>query len=195
MNGDTYSTHLPNNLAPGQYMVRHEIIGLHIANSPGGAEFYPSCTQITVSGNQTGVPGSNDTVALPGAYSDTEPGILGNTFFDPGPYDFPGPAINPNLASGSVAITDPAPSTNGLPDPTLPASSAAPSATGQSNLSGSDDDDDDDSDCDDMDDSSSMPSATASANNAISSATSDSDSYNYLPRQVSRVMRRAYGNI
>ncbi len=42
--------------------------------SDGGAEFYPSCTQVRISGNGNGAP--NATVTFPGAYSDTEPGIL-----------------------------------------------------------------------------------------------------------------------
>lgn len=74
MNGDTYTTHIPANLSPGDYLVRHEIIALQLATAQGGAEFYPSCSQIRVSGNGTGVP--QETVALPGAYSDTDPGIL-----------------------------------------------------------------------------------------------------------------------
>lgn len=42
----------------------------------GGAEFYPSCTQVRVSGSGNGAP--NATVSFPGAYSDSDPGI-----FDP----------------------------------------------------------------------------------------------------------------
>lgn len=72
--GDTYSTHVPMDLAPGDYLVCHKIIGLQLATTEGGAKFYPSCSQIRVSGNKTGVP--QVTVAFPGAYSDTDPGIL-----------------------------------------------------------------------------------------------------------------------
>jgi len=39
----------------------------------GGAEFYPSCTQVQISGSGTGTP--NDTVMFPGGYSDSDPGI------------------------------------------------------------------------------------------------------------------------
>ncbi|KAI5115985.1 hypothetical protein M0805_004642 [Coniferiporia weirii] len=94
MNGGTYSITLPENLASGQYLIRHEIIALHLATTLGGAEFYPSCSQISVGGNETGVPSTSDLVSLPGAYSDNDPGIFDPTVFDDGAkYVFPGPAI------------------------------------------------------------------------------------------------------
>ena len=55
-------------------MLRHEIIALHLATSLGGAEFYPSCTQLRVGGSGSGTP--NQTVSFPGAYKDTDPGIF-----------------------------------------------------------------------------------------------------------------------
>lgn len=67
---------LPANIAPGAYLIRHEIIALHLATVAGGAEFYPSCSQIRVGGTGTGAPTADELVLLPGAYSDTDPGIL-----------------------------------------------------------------------------------------------------------------------
>lgn len=67
---------IPSNLAPGNYLLRHEIINLALAQSSGGAEFYPSCSQLTVSGSGTGAPASSELVSFPGAYSDSDPGIL-----------------------------------------------------------------------------------------------------------------------
>lgn len=209
MAGDTYSTHLPENLAAGDYLVRHEIIGLHIADVVGGAEFYPSCTQIRVSGNQTGLPNSNSTVSLPGAYVDNSKSLVGN-FFDPIDYEFPGPTIDPKLASGGVAITNPAPKTDGQPDPTASATASSSKATQTA------DDGDDDDDCEDEDDGeisttvsssvsatvtiststsstvSASATSTASANNAVVSGTSDETGYSYRPRRISRIMRREY---
>ena len=74
VNGQTYSFNLPNNIEGGDYLIRHEIIALQLALSEGGAEFYPSCTQVRIGGNGNGTP--NATVTFPGAYSDTEAGIL-----------------------------------------------------------------------------------------------------------------------
>jgi hypothetical protein len=56
MNGKPASVILPTQVAPGDYLVRHEIIALHLAVTLGGAESYPSCTQIRVGGSQTGTP-------------------------------------------------------------------------------------------------------------------------------------------
>jgi hypothetical protein len=71
--GAPYQLTLPENLSPGGYLLRHEIIALQLAVSVGGAEFYPSCTQLLVGGSGNGQP--NATVTFPGAYSDTDPGI------------------------------------------------------------------------------------------------------------------------
>ena len=76
LDGSPITVELPQNLAPGGYLVRHEIVALHIASSRGGAEFYPSCLQLRVNGNGNGVP--DETVRFPGAYSEDHPGILGN---------------------------------------------------------------------------------------------------------------------
>ncbi len=73
--GQTALVTLPSNLAPGNYIIRHEIIALQLAQSEGGAEFYPSCTQLKVGGDQTGAPEPDELVLLPGAYKDTDPGI------------------------------------------------------------------------------------------------------------------------
>ena len=76
-NGASFDVTLPQNLAPGGYLIRHEIIALHLAEQIGGAEFYPMCTQVTIGGNGNGVP--SPTVSFPGAYSDTDPGIYDPT--------------------------------------------------------------------------------------------------------------------
>ena len=67
---------LPSNIAPGQYLIRHEIIALHLANQKGGAEFYPSCAQLRIGGNGTSTPSANELVSLPGVYDDNDPGIF-----------------------------------------------------------------------------------------------------------------------
>jgi hypothetical protein len=102
-NGNPVTLALPTQVAPGDYLIRHEIISLQNGGSPGGAEFYPSCTQVRVGGSQTGTP--DQTVSFPGAYSDTDPGIDDPNVYDPGsPYTFPGPPVS-NLASPSDMST------------------------------------------------------------------------------------------
>lgn len=65
--GAAWTVTVPPNLAPGQYVLRHEILGLHVAGTRNGAQFYPSCAHLTVSGSGTQQLPSG--VALPGAYN------------------------------------------------------------------------------------------------------------------------------
>lgn len=68
-----YQYTIPSCLKPGYYLVRHEIIALHAAYSYPGAQFYPGCHQLQVTGSGTKTPTS--LVAFPGAYKATDPGI------------------------------------------------------------------------------------------------------------------------
>lgn len=129
MNGALATVKLPDNLAAGNYLIRHEILSLHIASTPQGAEFYPGCAQLIVGGSQTGRP-QGELVTFPGAYSDNDPGILGN-FFGGGEYNFPGPRIATLSGSGAPpappASSSSAPAATGSPAP--PSASPAPPAS------------------------------------------------------------------
>ena len=92
--GGVAKSFIPKNLAPGNYLVRHEIIALHLATTKGLAEFYPACAQVKVGGSETGGPSPGDLVSIPGAYNDNDPGIFDPSVFDTSvPYVFPGPPI------------------------------------------------------------------------------------------------------
>ena len=94
VNGAVATVPLPNNLAAGNYMIRHEIIALHLATTIGKAEFYPSCAQIKVGGSQMGAPNPDECVTFPGGYSDDDPGLYDRQVFDPSAvYVFPGPPV------------------------------------------------------------------------------------------------------
>ncbi|KAJ0345139.1 hypothetical protein KNSL1_008736 [Colletotrichum chrysophilum] len=103
-----YQYTIPSCLKPGYYLVRHEIIALHAAYSYPGAQFYPGCHQLQVTGSGTKTPTS--LVAFPGAYKATDPGITYDAykgmstkscvmFFEPSnfcaaqTYTIPGPAV------------------------------------------------------------------------------------------------------
>ena len=150
VNGSPASVTLPTEVAPGDYLVRHELIALQLAVSVGGAEFYPSCTQIRVGGSKTGTP--NQTVSFPGAYNDNDPGIYDPNVYSPGSsYTFPGGPVS-NLASpadmtgqlsGNGSSSSPAGSSppsssteeNGKPTSTNGAGSSPPTGIAQSPLS------------------------------------------------------------
>ncbi|EPT02242.1 hypothetical protein FOMPIDRAFT_50104 [Fomitopsis schrenkii] len=108
MEGDNYNVTIPAGLAPGAYLLRNELIGLQNAMAPGGAEFFPSCTQLRILGNGTEVPAPNSTVSFPGAYNDTDPGILFDAYTNPDtPYVIPGPplAMFVNMTDATNIIT------------------------------------------------------------------------------------------
>lgn len=132
MNGKTYTTTVPANLKSGQYLVRHEIIALHLADTKGGAEFYPSCSQLNVQGSGTGVPSASDLVSFPGAYSDTDPGILVKNAYDAkAKYTFPGPPVV-KLAAGGSSSADPSSDPSGSDSPTPSSTgSVKPSSSGK----------------------------------------------------------------
>lgn len=92
--GWSYAT-IPTCLAPGQYLLRQELIALHSAYSNQGAQFYQSCAQLNVAGSGSFVP--SQTVSIPGAWQQNDPGVLiqiwVNSIPDNGrkPYTAPGP--------------------------------------------------------------------------------------------------------
>lgn len=88
---------MPTCVAPGDYLMRVELIALHNAYSQGGAQFYMECAQIRITGSGTNS-GSNF-VSFPGAYSATHPGIQLNIYDGSKPnnggrpYSIPGPSV------------------------------------------------------------------------------------------------------
>lgn len=99
-NGGWTTFTFPQCIAPGQYLLRMELLALHSAKSQGGAQFYQSCAQINVSGSGTFSPAN--TVSFPGAYSANDPGILINIY---GPTGTPDNAGKPYQAPGPDPIT------------------------------------------------------------------------------------------
>jgi len=73
-----YNYTVPSCLKPGYYLVRHEIIALHSAWDVGGAQFYPSCHQLELSGSGTVIP--TQLVSIPGVYEPLDPGIFINVW-------------------------------------------------------------------------------------------------------------------
>jgi len=85
---------IPKSTPNGQYLLRGEQIALHVASTSEGAQFYLACAQINIVGGGSGKP--SPTVAFPGAYSATDPGILINIYDLPAGYtgyQAPGPAV------------------------------------------------------------------------------------------------------
>ncbi|KAF8908367.1 glycoside hydrolase [Mucidula mucida] len=81
---------LPASIPAGEYLIRGEIIALHVASSYPGAQFYIGCAQVKVTGGGSASP---PTVALPGAYQGSDPGITVNIYNNLQSYSIPGPAV------------------------------------------------------------------------------------------------------
>nr|CCA94933.1 putative glycoside hydrolase family 61 [uncultured eukaryote] len=93
-NKSIYQFTIPKTLAPGQYIIRHEIIALHAAYTYPGAQVYPDCIQIQVTGSGTASPSSSYLVSFPGAYTGTTPGIVFDVYQgNASTYTIPGPAV------------------------------------------------------------------------------------------------------
>jgi cellulase len=86
-----YSATIPASIPSGDYLLRSEIIALHSAGSPGGAQFYMGCAQISVNGGGSANP---PTVKFPGAYKSSDPGVTINIYYPvPTNYVIPGPPV------------------------------------------------------------------------------------------------------
>ncbi|KAF2133988.1 lytic polysaccharide monooxygenase [Dothidotthia symphoricarpi CBS 119687] len=90
---------IPSNLTPGDYLLRAEAIALHSASGAGGAQFYITCYQITVTGGGSTSPAG---VSFPGAYKAADPGIQINIYQSLSTYVAPGPTV---IAGGSSLPT------------------------------------------------------------------------------------------
>ncbi|RYP22438.1 hypothetical protein DL765_001650 [Monosporascus sp. GIB2] len=88
---DGYKYTIPSCLKSGYHIVCNEIIALHAAWQFPGAQFYPGCHQVKVTGSGTVVPSTN-LVSFPGAYKGSEPGITYDAY-KPQPYTIPGPPV------------------------------------------------------------------------------------------------------
>ncbi|KAL2264216.1 hypothetical protein VTK26DRAFT_48 [Humicola hyalothermophila] len=97
-NGGWHYFDMPACIAPGHYLMRVELLALHSASRPGGAQFYMECAQVEVTGSGTFA--GSDFVSFPGAYPADHPGIVINIYDLNGqpnnggrPYEIPGPPV------------------------------------------------------------------------------------------------------
>ncbi|KAL6884404.1 glycoside hydrolase family 61 protein [Trichoderma evansii] len=105
-NNNTWVVQIPKDLATGNYVLRHEIIALHSSEEVDGAQNYPQCFNLAVTGTgslqPTGIPATE-------LYHESDPGILFNIYTSPLTYTMPGPTVVSGLpssvAQGSSAAT------------------------------------------------------------------------------------------
>lgn len=98
-NGLSWLVKIPEDIAPGNYVLRHEIIALHGANQANGAQAYPQCFNLEISGTGTSQPSGVYGTDL---YRATDPGILFNLYTKFTTYPVPGPTLIPGAVSSAV---------------------------------------------------------------------------------------------
>ncbi|KAI0201152.1 carbohydrate-binding module family 1 protein [Astrocystis sublimbata] len=113
-NGNTWLVQIPKNLKAGNYVLRHETIALHSAGQENGAQNYPQCFNLEVTGSGTEVPKGTKATEL---YTSTDTGIEVNIYQAGLKYEIPGPAlisgVESTVAQSSVAATASASATVG----------------------------------------------------------------------------------
>lgn len=112
-NNNTWAVKVPSDIAPGKYVWRHETIALHSANQDHGAQPYPQCVNVEITGS-----GTNDLsggISAEDFYTWTDPGVLVNIYYPPlKSYTIPGPPLMEGGGSGSTPSPS-ASSGNSLP--------------------------------------------------------------------------------
>jgi hypothetical protein len=82
---------IPQNIPPGEYLVRVEHIAIHEMHVQKG-QHYMECAQLKIEGPGGGNPGP--LVKIPGMYKTNDPGLTYNKWTsNPAPYTMPGPAV------------------------------------------------------------------------------------------------------
>ncbi|RPA74002.1 hypothetical protein BJ508DRAFT_215774 [Ascobolus immersus RN42] len=117
------SLRIPADISAGDYLLRTEVIALHVAGSPGGAQHYVSCFQLKITGGGSANPSG---VAFPGGYSATDPGILFNLYGSYTSYPVPGPAV---YTGGAGSGSNPPPASSTTSTRTSTSTSTQPTAT------------------------------------------------------------------
>ncbi|KAH8698386.1 glycosyl hydrolase family 61-domain-containing protein [Talaromyces proteolyticus] len=129
-NNNSWTVTIPSKITPGNYVLRHEIIALHSAGEENGAQNYPQCINLEITGSGTDSPSGTLGEKL---YSPTDPGILVNIYTSLSTYDIPGPALYGATATGSAtsaaATTVPVSTTASDPATVAPVTTAASTAT------------------------------------------------------------------
>lgn len=130
-NGNAWMVKIPANIKPGFYVLRHEIIALHASGQQNGAQNYPQCFNLEVTGSGTATPAGVKGTSL---YKAADEGILFDIYRTLTSYPVPGPAVisgggsvpqaKSAIASSASAITG----TGAAPAPTNPPATTTTSA-------------------------------------------------------------------
>ncbi|KAL8895009.1 MAG: hypothetical protein Q9207_008334, partial [Kuettlingeria erythrocarpa] len=134
---NSWTVTVPKSVAPGNYVLRHETIALHSAGNADGAQNYPQCINLKVTGSGTDKLASG-TLGTE-LYTPTDPGILVN-IYEKLTYIIPGPKLYSGAESGTAPTATATSSSDGygvIPtgsgassSPVIASTTAAPFPTG-----------------------------------------------------------------
>lgn len=126
-NNNSWSVTIPASIAPGKYVLRHEIIALHSAGSLNGAQNYPSCFNLEITGSGTNNLASSGTLGTK-LYTAQDPGLLINIYQRLSSYIIPGPPLLSGGGSGTPPSSSSQPPSTPTPSPT-PTPTPSPSSS------------------------------------------------------------------
>ncbi|KAI9777571.1 MAG: hypothetical protein M1816_004632 [Peltula sp. TS41687] len=118
--GGSWKVTIPNDIASGNYTMRHEIIAINGASNPDGAQNYPQCMNLEITAAGSSVPEGVPATAL---YTPQDAGILVDINKPLSDYQIPGPALYSAGNAGAQAKT---PSLKAFPAGADSKSSATP---------------------------------------------------------------------
>ncbi|KAL5342373.1 hypothetical protein BJX70DRAFT_386180 [Aspergillus crustosus] len=132
-NNNSWTTTIPSSLAAGNYVLRHEIIALHSAGIENGAQNYPQCINLEITGG-----GSDSPAGVVGTelYTPSEEGIVFNIYQVIDSYPIPGPALwtggsgsgDDSSSSPTTSSSVPAPTSSAIPT-SAPTTTTPPAET------------------------------------------------------------------
>ncbi|KAK4120091.1 lytic polysaccharide monooxygenase [Parathielavia appendiculata] len=76
----TWTATIPERLKGGAYLIRHELISLHVPFTP---EFYPECAHLNVVSSWDETPGEEYLASIPGVWSKDDPELHLNIYEEP----------------------------------------------------------------------------------------------------------------
>ncbi|KAM7218621.1 lytic polysaccharide monooxygenase [Rhypophila decipiens] len=96
INNFTWSVAIPERLRSGAYLMRHELIALHVPFTP---EFYPQCAHMYVLSIGDETPGQEFLASIPGVWMDDDPELHVSVYDEPTAsrteWVIPGPPVWP----------------------------------------------------------------------------------------------------
>ncbi|KAL8915388.1 MAG: hypothetical protein Q9171_000258 [Xanthocarpia ochracea] len=121
---NSWTVTIPQNVAPGNYVLRHEIIALHSANNPDGAQNYPQCVNLKITGSGTDELASG-TLGTE-LYKPDDAGIFVNIYEKLTTYAIPGPKL---YSGASPSSGTPSTDSGEYASPTSSTTSSSPEET------------------------------------------------------------------